>query len=115
MTLRRQIALLCAVAAFGLAGCSRDPQAAARQYIESGDRYFKERKFAEATLEYQNAFRRDTKSSLALQRLGDIALETGDKEQAWQAYLRAADLAPDDIPLQIKAGGVLLITQRFED
>ena len=114
MTAPRLIALISLIAV-AFSGCSRDPQAIAQAYIDSGDRYLKERKFQEATIEYQNALKRHPRSSLALQRLGDLYLETGDKLQSWQAYQRAAQLAPDDIPLQIKAGAVLLITQRFDD
>src|SRR5262245_15802950 len=115
MTFRRPAALLSVLVAILVAGCSRDPQIAAGKLIESGDRFFKERKYQEAVLEYQRALQRDPRSSLAFQRLGDVYIETGDKLQSWQAYQRAADLAPDDTALQIKAGGILLLAQRFDD
>ncbi len=47
-----------AVGLLSLGACMRGPQ----HYIESGDRYFQEKRYAEAALEYRNAIQKDTSS-----------------------------------------------------
>ena len=44
-----------------LSACMRDPQ----HYIDSGNRYFEEQRYAEAALEYRNAIQKDTSSTEA--------------------------------------------------
>jgi len=54
MTRRAAIVLMCAVSAGGLA-CRQDPEAAARKFVASGDRYAAEHHYQEAIIEYGNA------------------------------------------------------------
>jgi putative PEP-CTERM system TPR-repeat lipoprotein len=95
--------------------CSRDPQAAAKRYLDSGNRYMAAGKSAEAVIEFRNAVERDSRSGQARQRLADALLRTGDVAGAGGEYIRAADLLPDDLPLQVKAGNFLLLAGRFDD
>jgi Tfp pilus assembly protein PilF len=57
---RRLRRLLVAVlAAVFLVGCSQDPNARKREYFESGQRYFQEQNYREATIQYLNALKAD--------------------------------------------------------
>jgi len=47
-----------AVASLSFA-CATDPQVAKRKYFESGNQYFQNKKYAEATVQYNNALRQD--------------------------------------------------------
>ena len=59
-------AYVLAAALLWLAACVRGPQ----HYIESGNRYFKEKRYDEAALEYRNAIQKDTSSVEAHYGLG---------------------------------------------
>src|SRR5262245_20316125 len=95
--------------------CSRDPQTVKRTYIESGDRYFKQQKFAEASVQYANAVRQDPESGEARMRLADAYMAGGNTRAAFPEYIRAADLLQDDVDAQLKAGGLLLNGGLFEE
>jgi tetratricopeptide (TPR) repeat protein len=114
MMLVRTITTTC-LAALLLAGCGSDPEAAKREAIAQGDRYLSEGKTSEAVIEYSRALQKVPSSSEAYERLGRVYLQTGNKLKAWQSYQRAANLAPDNLELQVQAGGVLLLSQRFDD
>ena len=52
-------------------GCSRDPETAKRAYVESGDRYMKDHKVAEAIVEYRNAIKQDARFGEARKKLAE--------------------------------------------
>ena len=101
-------------AAFVLNACS-SPEGRRRAAIERGDAYRAKRQFNDAILEYRRAAQADPRSSEPYVRLGDVAIEIGDKLNAWQSYAHAADLSPSDSNLQIHAGGVFLLAHKFDD
>ncbi len=110
---------LCAFAAgstlvFALA-CSRDPNAAKRRYVERGDRAAAAGKYSEAVLEYRNAVQQAPRAGDARKKLADALVRAGNLPNALGEYVRAADLLPDDLSLQVKAGNLLLLAGRFDD
>jgi tetratricopeptide (TPR) repeat protein len=113
LLLRRLLVPLFAIAA--LSGCHRDPLAQALQHISKGDGYFKEQKYPEAILEYKIAVSYVDISTLAHFKLADAYVKSGDVRKAFPEYIKAADLAPDDENVQIKAGNMLLLAGRFQD
>jgi putative PEP-CTERM system TPR-repeat lipoprotein len=91
--------------------CSRS----ARQYYETGNRYFDQKKYREAVIEYRNALRQDAKYGEARLKLADAYAQLGDRSGALQEYLRAADLLPDNVDAQLKAGTFFLLSGRYEE
>ena len=112
--LSTRIAALLACLVF-VAGCSKDPEVAKREFAARGDAYFQQQKFAEATIEYRNAIQQDPKFGEARLKLADTYMKLGQVGDALREYVRAADLLPDDVRAQIKAGQLLLLTQQFQD
>jgi tetratricopeptide (TPR) repeat protein len=104
-----------AVAALLIAGCSRDPVAATRRYIESGDRYAAQGKYGEAAIEYRNAIKRTPQSVEAHSKLAAAAAGAHDAETAVGETLRLAELQPDDVAAQVRAGSIYLLAGRFAD
>jgi putative PEP-CTERM system TPR-repeat lipoprotein len=98
-----------------VAACTSDPASSKRRYQSSGDRYASAGKHREAVLEYRNALQQDPRDGEIRTKLGESLLTTGDLEGALGEYVRAADLLPDNIPLQLKAGSLLLLAGRFDD
>lgn len=116
MTTRNCIScLLVAVMAFSAAGCKRNPEKAKLAYFESGNRYFEQKRFGEAVVEFRNAINLDPSYGEAYERLSEALIESSDVPGAARALLRAADLLPNRIDLQLKAGNLLLLAGRFDD
>lgn len=88
--------------------CARDPQVARRAYIAKGDAYAAKRNFGEAIIEYANAAQVDPKAGDAHLKLAEAYLADGNVKGAFPQFIRAADLLPDDIDVQFKAGFFLL-------
>jgi tetratricopeptide (TPR) repeat protein len=100
--------------AFGTA-CSRDPEVLKRQYLEAGDRFVAEGKHAEAILEYRNAIRLDTRLGEARSKLSASYEAVRDLPNALREAVRAADLMPDSVEAQLRAGSLLLRARQFPE
>jgi putative PEP-CTERM system TPR-repeat lipoprotein len=107
--------LVVALVLCSAAGCRRDPDAAKRTYLESGNRYYEQKRFGEAVVEFRNAVNVDPSFGEAYERLSEALIESSDVPGAARALLRAADLLPNRVDLQLKAGNLLLLAGRFDD
>jgi putative PEP-CTERM system TPR-repeat lipoprotein len=90
------------------AGCSQDVAVAKRKYFESGNDYFTQKKYAEATIQYSNAIHLDNQFGDARLKLADAYKALGNTRAAFPEYIRAADLLPDSDEAQLKAGNLLV-------
>ena len=97
-----------------LVSCS-DPAAKKQQYMTSGDRYLAEAKYPEAIIEFKNAVAIDAKLGEAHKKLAQAYAKTGDARGALDSSIRAADLLPKDIEIQLAAGSYLLAARKPED
>jgi putative PEP-CTERM system TPR-repeat lipoprotein len=96
--------------------CSEaNPEVAKREYLESGNRYFKQKKYNESIVEYRNAIQQDPKFGEARFQLAEAYQAINDLPNALREYARAADLLPNDTRAQLKAGDFLLLAGRYED
>ena len=73
-----------AFVATALAGCSNG-EAAKQRHLENGDRFFEQKKYAEAILEYRNALKIDDRFGQARARLGEAFAASGNPENAYRA------------------------------
>jgi tetratricopeptide (TPR) repeat protein len=112
----RQIVLwlLFLLAAAG-SSCVRDPEKLKLRYVRSGDEYLANKKYTEAILEYRRAVQVAPKYGEARYKLAEAFAAVDDARSALPEYVRAADLLPDRVDLQIKAGNLLLLGGRFQD
>jgi tetratricopeptide (TPR) repeat protein len=101
--------------AIGGVSCAQDPAAAKRQFVAQGDRYLAEKKFPDAILEYRNALRQDAKFGEARLKLADAYLAMGDLRNALGESVRAADVLPDNVDAQLRAGALLLVDHKFPE
>jgi tetratricopeptide (TPR) repeat protein len=88
--------------------CAQDPQLAKRRFFESGNRYFEQKKYGDAIIEYSRALQKDARFGEAHLRLADAYLANDNQKNALLEYIRAADLLPDNTEAQIKAGRLLV-------
>src|ERR1043165_2645168 len=110
----RLTAVLAGVALLA-AACRHDSAAAKRRFMASGDQYVASGKYAEAIIQYRSAVQADPRAGDARVKLADAFLGSGDAANALGEYVRAADLLPDDVTIQLRAGNLLLLAGRFDD
>jgi tetratricopeptide (TPR) repeat protein len=77
-------------------------------YMATGDQFFKEQKYNEAAIEYRNATAKDPKNGTAHMRLAEAFLAAKNTRQAFPQFIAAADLLPNDMEAQLRAGHMLL-------
>jgi tetratricopeptide (TPR) repeat protein len=110
------ITVLAAIAiAMTAAACAKDPQKAKVEYFESGNRYFDQKKYQEAVVEYRNAIQQDPKYGEARYKLAEAYAKLDDARNAYREYIRAADLLPSNTDAQLRAGTLLLLAGQYED
>jgi tetratricopeptide (TPR) repeat protein len=113
---RVSITVLAAIViAMTSAACSKDPQKAKVEYFESGNRYFDQKKYQEAVVEYRNAIQQDPKYGEARYKLAETYAKLDDARNAYREYIRAADLLPANADAQLRAGTLLLLAGQYED
>src|SRR5436190_17007916 len=113
-SLRRFMLLAAAISALTIA-CSKDPEVAKREYVRSGDAYMAKKQYKEAVIEYRNAVQLDARFGEARTKLADAYIQAGDAVNGVREYIRAADVLPNDVTAQLKAGELLLAGKRYED
>ncbi|MCL5744855.1 MAG: tetratricopeptide repeat protein [Acidobacteria bacterium] len=91
--------------------CSRDPNVVAQKYVESGNRYFENGKYKEASLLYRRALQKNAKFGEAYYRLGLTQLKLGPSAlgDAVRALMRAVDLQPRNVDARVKLADIYLL------
>ena len=100
-----------AVVAATLAGCSKSAQS----YLDCGNAYMEKGNVDAAVLEYRNAVAKDGMFAPARLKLAEAYLRQGNGAGAVAESVRAADLLPNDVDAQLRAGALLLAAGRPED
>src|SRR5579862_3649795 len=80
-----------------VASCSES----AAVHLQRGDKYFEQKKYREAVIEYRIVVQADPQSGATRKKLGQAYLQIGDVQGAFDELVRAADLLPNDIDLQV--------------
>src|SRR5688572_2384868 len=113
----RYFGLLTALVSFTVpaSACTTDLAVRKQQYLESGNQYFDQGKYAEAIIEYRNAIEVDPTFGPARKRLAESYARTGDDRAALAQFVRAADLLPSDVDVQLNAGTLLLAAREPEE
>ena len=89
-------------------GCHRDPNVQKKKYLESGERYAKEGKYKEATIQFANALKVDHGFAEAHYQLAKVYLKNGSPMQAYAELNRTVELQPGNVQARIDLGNLLL-------
>ena len=114
MRMRRMLLWLPAVTIL-VAGCFEKPEVAKHKYFESGNRYFDNKQYAEAAIQYGNAVHQDPAFGEARLKLADTYKALGNTRAAFPEYIRAADLLASSDEAQLKAGNLLVNGGFFQE
>src|SRR5579864_4924006 len=87
--------------------CSRDPNVRKQKYLDSGEKYFAEGKYREASIQYLNAIQIDSRFAQAHYDLSQAYLKLGDTNHAFQELSRTVELAPDNYRAQTDLANLL--------
>ncbi len=98
-----------------LSGCARDSETRRQEFLASGTSYFERQQYAEAAIQYRNALQIDAGFAPARLGLARAHEQMGKTEEALFQYIRAADLLPADLELQLLVGSYLLAAGSFDD
>jgi tetratricopeptide (TPR) repeat protein len=91
-----RLILCCVVTAATFSGCSRDPNVRKHKYFQSGQKYFQQGKYSEASVQFLNATRVDPAYSEAHYQLGQSYLKMQQWSPAYQEFARTTELDPDN-------------------
>ena len=75
-----------------LCSCNRDPVAAAKKYVDNGNKYFDKGKYKEASIMYRRALQKSMISGEAWYRLGLANLHLNNANEAMRDFVRVTDL-----------------------
>jgi putative PEP-CTERM system TPR-repeat lipoprotein len=115
LTLACRPVVVAALLLSGIAACRAKPEVVRQRAFENGERLYAAGKYPDATLEYQKALQQDPKFGPARFKLAEAYAASGNLRAAYPEYLRAADLLPGDLDVQVKAGNMLLLGRRFQE
>src|SRR4249919_1794984 len=87
--------------AFALALAVACSKPTADDHLKKADKYLAASQLDEAIIEYRSALEIDQKRGDIWTKLGDAYIEKRDGGNAYRAYIRAADVLPDDAAAQI--------------
>lgn len=85
-----------------VAGSACSPEAAKRRYLATGNKYFKNKKYKEASIMYRRAIQKDLKFGEAYYRLGLTELEMQRYREAVRALRRSMELDPKNTDAHAK-------------
>ena len=107
---RLRLILLPTVLLVSVVACAKKPD-----HMKRGEEYASQKKYKEAIVEYRAALKENSRNGAADLALADAYGALGEGGDALREYVRAADLLPQSVDAQLKAGAVLLLAGQFKD
>ena len=106
--------LLAALLALGLAGCHRNPEAAKRKYLESGEKYMEKKQYDAAIIQFKKALQIDPKFAQAYYELGSAMLATQNWQEGFRDLSTAVELDPNNFKARAELGNLYVLSRRPE-
>ncbi len=92
-----------------LAGCNQDPIQRRNSYFENGKKYYQEKKYDDAAIEFKNAVKADPRFTEGYYYLGLTQKQRGDLQASLQAFTHSLDINPQQAPAELELGNLYLI------
>jgi tetratricopeptide (TPR) repeat protein len=90
----------------GAAACNRNPVAQRQHYMDLGNRYFQEKRYGEAIIEYKNALKGDSTYGEGNYRLGLALLQQGRWGPAADSFSNVIKYSPDNLDARLRLGSI---------
>jgi tetratricopeptide (TPR) repeat protein len=91
-----------------LAGCTRNPEAAKRKYLQSGMKYMDQKKYDSAVIQFKKALQVDPRFAEAHYELGNAEMKLKHWPDAFKEFSVAVDQDPNQMKARIAIAGMLL-------
>lgn len=109
-------ALIALALASGLGvGCSRSSAERRDTYFQKGKKYFQEKKYADAAIEFQNAVKIDPHFAQGYYYLGLTRKESGDLQAAFHAFSKETEIDPKQTPGRLELANLYLMGNQPEE
>ena len=108
-------AVLLGAAVFLLSSCASDPQKAKAKYLASGEKYMKQKKYGEASIEFRNAIRVDPKFADAYFQLSQAAIAQRNWQVAYSSLEKLIEMDPSRLDARLERGRLYLAARQFDD
>src|SRR5467141_627084 len=96
---------------FTFIGCSGNPQSRRDKFLQSGNRYFDQGKYPEASIEYRNALQADPNCADAHDHLATTYTKVGDWDGAVKELGQTIALQPNNARAQLNLGNIVFAGQ----
>jgi len=108
----RYIAIsLTAVLALLLAGCHRNPEAAKRKYLESGQSYMDKKQYAAASIQFKKALQIDPRFAEAHYKLATALLALQRFQDAFKELNTTVELDPNNLKARADMGNLYVLSR----
>ena len=111
---RRQLALAIALAAMFMSACSFDPNVRKQKYFRSGQQYFEQGKYREASIQFSNAVKVDPGFADAHLQLAETYLKLQQPDRAEQEFGEVVRLQPSDYQTRIAMTNQFVADHKFD-
>jgi tetratricopeptide (TPR) repeat protein len=105
--------LILALSALALISCNRDPNYLKQKYLESGNKYYEQKRFHEASIMYRKALEKDRRFGDAYYKLALVDLDLQQPQNAYPNLQRAYGLlkpgSPEADDTTLKLSEIMLI------
>jgi len=98
-----------------LTGCIRDPNVRKQKFLESGEHYFQQGKYPEATIQFENAIQIDKNFTEAHYQLAQCYLKQRLWANAYRELLLTISLDPQRLPAFMDLGRLLLSAGQYRE
>src|SRR5580704_11482339 len=92
----------------GIAGCSKNPDAAKKKYLESGMKYMEQQKYDSAIIQFRKAIQIDPKYAEAHYELAEADLKLTHNQDAFREMSQVVELDPNHYKARVALGGMFL-------
>lgn len=94
--------------------CSKSPDEQRKDYLDSAEKYLKQQKFSEASIQYKNALKLAPDDENTLMKLGDLQLKLNNVGEAYQSYAKALKVNPKNIKTREYVSSIQLIAKQYD-
>jgi len=98
-----------------LTACGASPEAKKARHTENADKFYANKQYKEAVIEYLNVLRLDGNNKYSMTQLAAIALENGSTAQSLAYLLKARELDPEDLDLRLKIAQIYSMLHKTAD
>jgi tetratricopeptide (TPR) repeat protein len=96
-------------------GCKSNPEQSKQRYLESGQHYFEDGKYEEATIQFRKALQLDQRFAEAYFRLGISYIKLGQWREAYSALIQAVQLNPEKLEAHLRLGELYLRARDYDN